>query len=202
MTEPAKFTGRDDNMPTSHVIAVLAQGLESMRYGTHRRQPLPDHTVSMATQPGHEIASAGSQSPDASPVAAHSISVLQPDPPVREASSDRTSDKQFHPYIYARLAASASMPNPPFSTQEAPMLLLNEPHTGQVVDQSALISLYGLTRIEAALAEKLMQGKSLAAAALQLRMTPKAAGKHVKRIAMKTAYRQPEFIVRVPAVNF
>jgi DNA-binding CsgD family transcriptional regulator len=73
---------------------------------------------------------------------------------------------------------------------------------GLIVDQQALISLYGLTRAEAALTAKLLEGKSPEAAALDLRLSATAIKKHMKRIAMKTAHRQPEFIMRVPIASY
>jgi DNA-binding CsgD family transcriptional regulator len=66
------------------------------------------------------------------------------------------------------------------------------------VDERSLISLYGLTRGEASLAAKLIQGKSIEDAASELFVSPHTARTHLKRIFMKTdTHRQPELVVRM-----
>jgi DNA-binding CsgD family transcriptional regulator len=66
------------------------------------------------------------------------------------------------------------------------------------VDEQAMISLYGLTRGEAALTAKLVQGKSLEESASELFISPHTARTHLKRIFMKTdTHRQPELVVRM-----
>jgi DNA-binding CsgD family transcriptional regulator len=71
-----------------------------------------------------------------------------------------------------------------------------EPNLG--VDEKALVSIYGLTRGEAALAAKVVQGKSIEAAADELCISPHTARTHLKRIFMKTdTHRQPELVLRI-----
>jgi DNA-binding CsgD family transcriptional regulator len=66
------------------------------------------------------------------------------------------------------------------------------------VDEKALVSIYGLTRGEAALAAKVVQGKSIEAAADELCISPHTARTHLKRIFMKTdTHRQPELVLRI-----
>jgi DNA-binding CsgD family transcriptional regulator len=82
--------------------------------------------------------------------------------------------------------------------QRTALLRLYDRDLGLVVDERALISLYGLTRGEAALATKLIHGLSLETAAGQLFISPHTARTHLKRIFMKTdTHRQPELVVRM-----
>lgn len=67
-----------------------------------------------------------------------------------------------------------------------------------VVDEKALISIYGLTRGEAAIAAKLVTGKSIEEVADELFISPHTGRTHLKRIFMKTdTHRQPELILRI-----
>jgi DNA-binding CsgD family transcriptional regulator len=82
--------------------------------------------------------------------------------------------------------------------QRTALLRLYDRDLGLAVDERALISLYGLTRGEAALAEKLLQGKSIEDAAEELFISAHTARTHLKRIFMKTdTHRQPELVVRM-----
>ncbi len=82
--------------------------------------------------------------------------------------------------------------------QRTALLRLYDRDLGLVVDERALISLYGLTRGEAALTAKLVQGKSIEEAAEALFISPHTARTHLKRIFMKTdTHRQPELVVRM-----
>lgn len=82
--------------------------------------------------------------------------------------------------------------------QRTALLRLYDQDLGLVVNERALISLYGLTRGEAALAAKLVQGKSIEVAATELFISAHTARTHLKRIFMKTdTHRQPELVVRM-----
>ena len=82
--------------------------------------------------------------------------------------------------------------------QRTALLRLYDQDLGLVVDERSLISLYGLTRGEASLAAKLIQGKSIEDAASELFVSPHTARTHLKRIFMKTdTHRQPELVVRM-----
>jgi len=82
--------------------------------------------------------------------------------------------------------------------QNTALLRLYDCDMGFVVDERALISLYGLTRGEASLAAKLVQGKSIEDAASELFISTHTARTHLKRIFMKTdTHRQPELVVRM-----
>jgi len=95
------------------------------------------------------------------------------------------------------------MPGPGLECWQGPeqrtaLLKLYDRDMGLVVDEKALISLYGLTRGEAALAAKLVEGKSIEDAAGELHISTHTARTHLKRIFMKTdTHRQPEFVVRM-----
>lgn len=95
------------------------------------------------------------------------------------------------------------VPGPGLECWQAPeqrtaLLRLYDRDMGLVVDERALISLYGLTRGEAALATKLVQGKSIEDAAAELFISTHTARTHLKRIFMKTdTHRQPELVVRM-----
>jgi DNA-binding CsgD family transcriptional regulator len=82
--------------------------------------------------------------------------------------------------------------------QRTALLRLYDRDAGLVVDERTLVSLYGLTRGEASLASKLVQGKSIEDAAAELFISPHTARTHLKRIFMKTdTHRQPELVVRM-----
>ena len=67
-----------------------------------------------------------------------------------------------------------------------------------VVDENALVRLYGLTRGEASLAARLVRGKSIEEAANELFISIHTARTHLKRIFMKTdTHRQSELLVRL-----
>lgn len=82
--------------------------------------------------------------------------------------------------------------------QKTALMKLYDQDQGLVVNEKALISLYGLTRSEAAFAAKLVQGKSIEEAAQELFISEHTARTHLKRIFMKTdTHRQPELVVRL-----
>ncbi len=78
------------------------------------------------------------------------------------------------------------------------LLTLYDQDAGLIVDEHALSTLYGLTRGEAALASRLVQGKSIEEAAQDLFISTHTARTHLKRIFMKTdTHRQTELVVRM-----
>lgn len=82
--------------------------------------------------------------------------------------------------------------------QKTALMKLYDQDQGLVVNEKALISLYGLTRSEAAFAAKLVQGKSIEEAAREMFISEHTARTHLKRIFMKTdTHRQPELVVRL-----
>jgi len=109
--------------------------------------------------------------------------------------------------LQRRVARSALIvrvvPGPGLECWQAPeqrtaLLRIYDRDMGLVVDERALISLYGLTRGEATLAGKLVQGKSIEEAATELFISTNTARTHLKRIFMKTdTHRQPELVVRM-----
>ena len=83
-------------------------------------------------------------------------------------------------------------------TNRTALLKLYDQDQGLVVDERALSSLYGLTRGEAALAARLVQGRSIEEAAAELFVSVHTARTHLKRIFMKTdTHRQTELVVRM-----
>ena len=82
--------------------------------------------------------------------------------------------------------------------QKTALMKLYDQDQGLVVNEKALISLYGLTRSEAAFAAKLVQGRSIEEAAREMFISEHTARTHLKRIFMKTdTHRQPELVVRL-----
>ena len=82
--------------------------------------------------------------------------------------------------------------------QKTALLSLHDQDHALIVDERALISLFGLTRGEASFAAKIVQGKSIEQAAAELFISTHTARTHLKRIFMKTdTHRQPELVVRV-----
>jgi DNA-binding CsgD family transcriptional regulator len=78
------------------------------------------------------------------------------------------------------------------------LLKLYDQEMGGVEDEGALSRVYGLTRGEAALAKRRIQGRSIEEAAGELFISTHTARTHLKRIFMKTdTHRQPEFLVRM-----
>ena len=112
------------------------------------------------------------------------------------------------PMILERKTARTSLmvrvaPGPGLECWQAPqqrtaLLRLYDQDQGLVVDEKALVSLYGLTRSEAVFAAKLVLGKSIEEAAGEMFISPHTARTHLKRIFMKTdTHRQPELVVRM-----
>ena len=128
---------------------------------------------------------------------------------LQEAISNPTSgEPKDSPFIVERKTAHSSLivrvvPGPGLECWQGPqqrtaLLKLYDRDLGLVVDERALTSLYGLTRGEAFLASKLIQGKSIEQAAEELFISTHTARTHLKRIFMKTdTHRQPELVVRM-----
>ena len=123
-------------------------------------------------------------------------------------SSPESGEPQESPFTLERRSANSSLivrviPGPGLecwqgAEQRTALLKLYDQDLGLVVDERALISLYGLTRSEAALTTKLIQGQSVEEAAAGLFISPHTARTHLKRIFMKTdTHRQPELVVRM-----
>jgi DNA-binding CsgD family transcriptional regulator len=117
-------------------------------------------------------------------------------------------EPQQSPFILERRSAASALvvrvtPGPGLdcwesSGQRTALLKLYDRDPNLVVDERALVSVYGLTRGEAALAAKLVQGKSIEASADELFISPHTARTHLKRIFMKTdTHRQPELVLRI-----
>lgn len=123
-------------------------------------------------------------------------------------SSPESGEPKESPFILERKHAHSSLivrviPGPGLecwqvTEQKTALLKLYDQDLGLVVDERALISLYGLTRGEAVLTTKLIQGKSIEDAAGELFISPHTARTHLKRVFMKTdTHRQPELVVRM-----
>jgi len=117
------------------------------------------------------------------------------------------------PFAVERKLATSSLivrvvPGPGLDCWNAPkqrtaLLKVYDQGPGIAVDERALISVYGLTRGEAALAAKLVQGKSIEVAAVELCISAHTARTHLKRIFMKTdTHRQPELLLRMLIMVF
>jgi DNA-binding CsgD family transcriptional regulator len=123
-------------------------------------------------------------------------------------SSPQSGEPKESPITLERRSAHSSLivrvvPGPGLecwqgSEQKTALLKLYDQDLGLVVDERALITLYGLTRSEAALATQLIQGQSIEDAATALFISAHTARTHLKRIFMKTdTHRQPELVVRM-----
>jgi DNA-binding CsgD family transcriptional regulator len=128
---------------------------------------------------------------------------------LREAiSSPQSGEPKESPITLERRSAHTALivrvvPGPGLecwhgTEQKTALLKLYDQDLGLVVDERALITMYGLTRSEAALASQLIQGKSIEDAAAGLFISAHTARTHLKRIFMKTdTHRQPELVVRM-----
>jgi DNA-binding CsgD family transcriptional regulator len=123
-------------------------------------------------------------------------------------SSPQSGEPKESPITLERRAAHSSLivrvvPGPGLecwqgTEQKTALLKLYDQDLGLVVDERALITLYGLTRSEAALATRLIQGNSIEDAAAALFISVHTARTHLKRIFVKTdTHRQPELVVRM-----
>ena len=100
--------------------------------------------------------------------------------------------------LVVRVVPGPELHSWPGTTGRTALLKLYDQDMGIVVDEGALLRIYGLTRGEAALATHLIQGRSLEEAAEKLYISLHTARTHLKRIFMKTdTHRQPEFLVRM-----
>jgi DNA-binding CsgD family transcriptional regulator len=78
------------------------------------------------------------------------------------------------------------------------LMTITDPDQCVRVNEQDLTRLYGLTRGEAALANLIIQGKSIDDAANELFISAHTARTHLKRIFLKTdTHRQPELVVRL-----
>jgi DNA-binding CsgD family transcriptional regulator len=122
--------------------------------------------------------------------------------------SPESGEPQESPFTVERKSARSALivrviPEPGLecwqgAEQRTALLKLYDQDLGLVVDERALTSLYGLTRSEATLTRKLIQGKSIEEAAAELFVSAHTARTHLKRIFMKTdTHRQPELVVRM-----
>jgi len=128
---------------------------------------------------------------------------------LREAiSTPEAGEPKESPFLLERKTANTSLivrvvPGPgldgwPAPEQRTALLKLYDRDMGVIVDEHTLITLYGLTRGEAALTAKLIQGKSPEEAAAELFISAHTARTHLKRVFMKTdTHRQPELVVRM-----
>jgi DNA-binding CsgD family transcriptional regulator len=122
--------------------------------------------------------------------------------------SPELGEPRESPITLQRRAASKSlivrvMPGPGLGRRiggekRTALLKLYDQDRAIVVDEGALIRLYGLTRGEASFAARLVRGKSIEEAANELFISIHTARTHVKRIFMKTdTHRQSELLVRL-----
>jgi DNA-binding CsgD family transcriptional regulator len=200
----------DNNVATRDILVALTYGLELVRHG-----------AMLVSAEGHlQIANSAArailQKKDGLFLMKNSSLVAD------RASDTRLLQKLLHealrspdsgepkdsPFSLERKQAHTSLivrviPGPGLECWQSPehrtaLLRLYDRDLGMVVDERALISLYGLTRGEATLAAKLVEGKSIEDAAAELFISAHTARTHLKRIFMKTdTHRQPELVVRM-----
>jgi len=105
--------------------------------------------------------------------------------------------KAAHNALIVRVAPGPGLECWP-GTDRTALLTLYDQDTTLEVNPEMLIRLYGLTRGEAGLAARLVQGQSIEDAAAALFISPHTARTHLKRIFMKTdTHRQTELVVRI-----
>ena len=100
--------------------------------------------------------------------------------------------------LVVRVTPGPSLASWPGTDMPTALLTVQDPEQSFNAEAALLHSLYGLTRGEAALANLLVQGRSLEEAARLLFISGHTARTHLKRIFVKTdTHRQPELVVRL-----
>lgn len=201
---------RSDALATPRdILIALTYGLELVRHGAvlvaaEGRPPIANRTARaiLDKKDGLSLSNAGL-------VADRASDTRLLNQMLRNAiMSPESGESKQSPIVLERKTAQSSLivrvvPGPGLECWQAPaqrtaLLRLYDRDIGLTVDGQALISLYGLTRGEAALATKLVQGMSIEDAAAQLFISVHTARTHLKRIFMKTdTHRQPELVVRM-----
>jgi DNA-binding CsgD family transcriptional regulator len=207
---PESAIPRSDRAATPHdVLVALTYGLELVRHGAmlvaeSGSLQLANQTALAILQKkdGISLARTGLVADRASDTRLlHKL--LQ-----QAISSPQSGEPKESPITLERRAAHSSLivrvvPGPGLecwqgNEQKTALLKLYDQDLGLIVDERALITLYGLTRSEAALATLLIQGNSIEDAAAALFISAHTARTHLKRIFMKTdTHRQPELVVRM-----
>jgi DNA-binding CsgD family transcriptional regulator len=202
-------TGPAESSPSRDVLVALSYGLELVRCGamlvSETGRPHLSNQAARAIlqkKDGISLARTGLVAERASDTQLlHHL--------LREAiSSPESGEPKQSPFVVERKSAHTSLivrvvPGPgldgwPGPEQRTALLKLYDRDMGVVVDEHTLITLYGLTRGEAALTAKLIQGKSPEEAAQELFISAHTARTHLKRVFMKTdTHRQPELVVRM-----
>jgi DNA-binding CsgD family transcriptional regulator len=202
-------SGLTESSPSRDVLVALSYGLELVRCGamlvSETGRPHLSNQAARAIlqkKDGISLARTGLVAERASDTQLlHHL--------LREAiSSPESGEPKQSPFVVERKSAHTSLivrvvPGPgldgwPGPEQRTALLKLYDRDMGVVVDEHTLITLYGLTRGEAALTAKLIQGKSPEEAAQELFISAHTARTHLKRVFMKTdTHRQPELVVRM-----
>lgn len=127
---------------------------------------------------------------------------------IRKAATAATEDKPFDSVltvtrpslrraltlVITSIFQSAGCP----ARQEAATVFVCDPERKLHIDPSSLSRVYGLTKSEAGICVKLLEGESLETAADQLCISIDTARTHLKRIFLKTStHRQPQLVALV-----
>jgi len=207
--ENPRIPADDRAATTRDVLVALTYGLELARHGAMLvaeggRPQLANRTALAILQKKDGIAMAGT-----SLITDRASDTRLLHKILKEAiQSPESGEPKESPFALERKTARSSLivrvvPGPGLECWQGPeqrsaLLKLYDQDMGLVVDERALISLYGLTRCEATLTARLIQGKSIEEAAAELFISPHTARTHLKRIFMKTdTHRQPELVVRM-----
>jgi DNA-binding CsgD family transcriptional regulator len=114
------------------------------------------------------------------------------DSPLRIPRKNGLSDLIVH------IAPGPALKVSPARDGRTALMTITDPEQCVRVNEQDLTRLYGLTRGEAALANLILQGKSVDDAAGELFISAHTARTHLKRIFLKTdTHRQPELVVRL-----
>lgn len=95
------------------------------------------------------------------------------------------------------VAPLRSRPNSPGAPQPAAMLFVSDPEGSTDTPKDILMRLYGLTKVEAALALELLEGHGLESAAMRLSMRMNTARTHLKHVFRKTGTNRQAELVRL-----
>lgn len=209
LPDPRPDTGWDGTAAPRDVLIALTYGLELVRHGAmlvapEGRPQLANRAAIAILQKkdGISLARTGLVADRAADTRLlHKLlqdAISSPERGEPRESPLTLQRRTAHSALIVRVVPGPGLDCWPDPANRTALLKLYDQDLGLVVDERALCSLYGLTRGEAALAARLVQGRSLEEAAAELFVSVHTARTHLKRIFMKTdTHRQTELVVRM-----
>ncbi len=199
-----------DGRATSHdVLVALTYGLELVQHGAmlvaSEGQPQAANRKALAIlekKDGIVLAKTGLVADSASDTRLlHKIlheAITYPESGEPKESPFSVQRRIARTSLIVRVVPGPGLACWPDRSSRTALLKLYDRDLGVIVDEHALSSLYGLTKGEAGLATRLVQGKSIEEASADLYISTHTARTHLKRIFMKTdTHRQTELVVRM-----